>query len=117
MSDATQVISPETFAAGLSEKYLHCRELGHVWAPLTVSWDKAARAYDRRLRCKQCRTVRKQVLDSSGHAIGNSYDYPDGYLAAHVEKGSTSRDIFRLEAVNRWLSRNDDTPNPRKKAS
>jgi len=104
MTRATpQPISPETFAAGLTDKVLHCRELGHVWRPLTVSFDESARAYERALRCSSCRTVRSQVLDSSGHVIRNAYKYPDGYLAANVEQVGQSRDVYRVEAVLRFL--------------
>jgi len=98
-----QPVTPETFAAGLSDKVLHCRELGHVWRPLTVSFDESARAYERALRCSSCRTIRSQVLDSSGHVIRNSYKYPDGYLAANVETVGKSRDVYRVEAVVRFL--------------
>ena len=103
MDDETTFVSAETFAAGLSARMLHCRELGHNWAPLTVAWDKRARAYDRRLRCKICRVVRKQVLDSSGHVLANSYDYPKGYLATNVERGTFTRDVFRIESIHRWM--------------
>lgn len=117
MTDETEgVVNVETFAAGLSDKYLHCRELGHTWTPLTASWDRSARAYDRQLRCKMCRSIRKQLLDSSGHVIRNGYDYSDGYLAKHVAKGSYTRDVFRLESLTRFLT-TDNNPTPRKKAS
>lgn len=111
------IISVETFAAGLSAKYLHCRELGHVWDPLTVSWDSGARAYDRSLRCRMCRSIRKQLLDGSGHVLRNGYDYASGYLAEHVEKGSTSRDVFRLEALTRFLDTSERTQPARKRAN
>lgn len=108
VEDSEIVVSVETFAAGLSARMLHCRELGHNWAPLTATWDPSARAYDRRLRCKMCRSIRKQVLDSSGHPLRNGYEYADGYLASNVEKGTLSRDVFRLEAVTRFLSASSD---------
>jgi hypothetical protein len=104
VEDREPIVSVETFAAGLNAKQLACRELGHRWAPLTVSWDAGARAYDRQLRCSNCRTIRKQVLDSSGHVLRNGYDYAAGYLASNVEKGQLSRDVFRLEALTRFLS-------------
>lgn len=102
-SEAT--ISPETFAAGLNTRVLHCRELGHNWKPWTASYDPKARAYDRRLRCASCKTQRVQVLDSSGHPVSNRYVYPEGYLAQNVDGVGLSalRDVFRLEAVTRFL--------------
>ena len=98
--------TPDSFAAEMNDKALHCRELGHNWRSWTVSYDTSARAYDRRLRCPSCRTVRKQLLDSTGHVVSNSYIYPDGYLAKGVAVGLT-RDVFRLEAIHRFLGSTD----------
>lgn len=95
-------VSPETFAAGLSARVLHCRELGHSWRPLTVRWDPKARVYDRRLRCSSCHTIRSQQLDRRGDVIANGYQYPTGYLASNVTEHIT-RTTFRLEALNRFL--------------
>jgi hypothetical protein len=97
-------IDPASFVGDLSDKWLHCRELGHQWKPLTVSFDRKGGAYDRRLRCPSCRTVRIQVLTASGHVVSNRYDYPDGYLAKGVQTGTLHRDDFRLEAIVRFLS-------------
>lgn len=93
-----------TFAASLSAKALHCRELGHEWRDHTVRWDRKARCYERSLICRSCRTIRRQVLDSNAHVITNAYTYPEGYLATNVEvRAGLSRDVFRLEALTRWL--------------
>jgi hypothetical protein len=102
----------ETFAAGLSDRILHCRELGHNWRPNTVTYDRKSRSYDRTLRCTNCRTVRHQVLDSSGDVVRNGYTYPDGYLAHDIERGSYSRAVFRLESVVRSI-----TPREERQAS
>lgn len=101
-------VDAATFVGDLSDRVLHCRELGHGWKPLTVTWDRGARAYDRRLRCPSCRTVRVQVLSEHGHVVSNHYVYPDGYLAKGVEVGSLHRDLFRLEAVVRFLSTHNE---------
>lgn len=93
-----------TFVSGLGNKVLHCRELGHSWKPLTASWDRDARAYDRRLRCTSCRTIRVQLLTEYGHVVSNRYIYPEGYLAKGVNVGTLHRDQFRLEALTRFLS-------------
>ena len=100
---ASDTLTPEQFAAGLSDRLLHCRELGHTWRPSTVQWDPQARSYDRRLLCRNCRTVRIQLLDRSGHVLSNRYQYPDGYLAQNVARG-VGRDAFRVEAVVRFLN-------------
>lgn len=98
------VVTLETFAAGLSNRYLKCRELGHIWQPFTVS--REGTGFLRRLRCSSCKTIREQLLDSRGHVIRNGYKYADGYLAKdHVERGNYSRDVFRLESVIRFIDK------------
>jgi hypothetical protein len=98
----------ESFVADVPDRFLRCRELGHMWKPLTVTWDSAARAYDRRLRCPSCRTVRIQVLTDRGHVVSNRYQHADGYLAKGVEVGTLHRDMFRLEAVVRFLQATEE---------
>lgn len=108
-SDAERV-PVETFAHGLGDKVLACRELGHIWRPATVEVVREGRSlggYVRTFRCSQCRTERHQVLDSRAGIVNNRYVYPDGYLATHVD-GGFSRDVFRLESISRWLDRHPD---------
>jgi hypothetical protein len=102
---AHETVAVETFAANLGDRVLHCRELGHTWRPLTVSWDADARAYDRRLRCSSCRTVRVQVVTGKGHVLSNRYEYAAGYLATGVQIGRGDRDTFRAESLSRFLDR------------
>jgi hypothetical protein len=95
------------FAQGMTDKQLHCRELGHEWRHHTATWDEKARVFDRALRCRNCGSVRRQVLDRRGHVIRNGYNYAEGYLATKVmNREGLSRDVFRLEALTRIL---DDT--------
>lgn len=110
------LISVETFAATLPEGYLACRELGHTWRPWRATWDAATRAYERELRCPRCKTERRQLVSATGHAITNSYRYPEGYQAKHVaHEVRVSRDVFRLEALTRYLS-DDAKPAARRAA-
>ena len=96
------------FAGSLSDKQLHCRELGHEWRDHTVAWDRKARVFDRALRCRNCGTIRRQVLDRRGHVLRNGYTYADGYLASKVmNREGLTRDVFRLEALTRWLEHNN----------
>jgi uncharacterized C2H2 Zn-finger protein len=98
-------ISVETFAANLSISFLACRELGHNWKPWRAAWSGELRAYERELRCPRCKTVRRQLVNDLGHVLSNSYRYPDGYQAKDVEHAvRVSRDVFRLEALTRYLS-------------
>lgn len=101
-----ELVSPERFAHGLTDKQLHCRELGHNWRPLAASYDTQARVFDRRLRCPTCRTERVQVLSRRGEVVSNRYVYPKGYLAQQLDEHpgiSSMRATFRLEAVHRFL--------------
>ena len=97
------IISAETFAANLSDRWLHCRELGHTWRPWGARDEPSSRCYVRTTRCSQCRTERHWIIDYRGHVVSSHYTYPDGYLAKHVEPGY-SRDTFRLEAVVREIA-------------
>ena len=108
VADDDGPVAVDTFAARLTDKALHCRELGHTWRPLVASWDASARAFDRRLRCSSCRTERIQILSAHGAVVSNHYRYPDGYLATNVDGGVAGRrDVFRLEAVLRTLDDGD----------
>jgi hypothetical protein len=101
-----ELVSPQRFAEGLSDKQLHCRELGHNWRPLAASWDRKAGVFDRRLRCPTCRTERVQVLSKRGEVVSNRYVYAKGYLASSIDEHpgiSAMRATFRLEAVHRFL--------------
>jgi hypothetical protein len=96
-----------SFAQSLTDKALHCRELGHEWRDHTVAFDQKARVFDRALRCRSCGTIRRQILDRRGHVIRNGYQYADGYLASKVlNRTDLSRDVFRLEALTRWMEAN-----------
>jgi len=94
--------TPEGFAAGMSNRQLHCRELGHTWRDWSVTWDRKAKCYERSLRCSSCRTIRHMVVGRDGTALQNRYTYPDGYLATPVE-GRVDRATFRMEAITRFL--------------
>jgi hypothetical protein len=100
------LVTPSQFATGLSDKQLHCRELGHNWRPLTATYDRTAHVFDRRLRCPTCRTERVQMLSQRGEVLSNRYVYPKGYLAQSLSDHpgiGAMRATFRLEAVTRFL--------------
>jgi len=97
-----------SFAQSLNDKQLHCRELGHEWRDHTVTWDAKASVFDRALRCRNCHTIRRQTLDRRGHVLRNGYQYTEGYLASKVvNREGLTRDVFRLEALTRWLESNN----------
>lgn len=109
----SDVLSVESFAASLNNRVLACRELHHLWVPWTVEVIHAGNAkslrvggYVRTMKCRQCKTLRRQILDSLGNIVSNSYRYADGYLASNVEHGTVSRNAFRLEALTRFIEQN-----------
>lgn len=107
MATTPEPVSVETFAATLPTSYLACRELGHTWRPWRAQWSGEARAYERELRCPRCKTTRRQLINDAGHVLANSYRYSDGYQAKNVESAvRISRDVFRLESLTRYLTKN-----------
>jgi ABC-type branched-subunit amino acid transport system substrate-binding protein len=105
MSESKEVVPVETFAHGLSDKQLACRDYGHTWRPSAIEVVREGRTlggYVRIYKCASCRTERRQTLDSHGDVVQNGYVYANGYLADNVQKGF-GRQTFRLESVNRWL--------------
>lgn len=103
MRDTSGPVSADAFAGALPDRFLRCRELGHVWRPATASWDRKEKVYDRMLRCSSCRTERHQVLSAQGHVLRNSYRYPEHYLTEGLQRGTYTRDVFRLEAIVRFI--------------
>lgn len=109
-------VSVESFAHGLADRHLACRDNGHVW----VQWhievihaDGGRRrigGFVRTFKCRQCRSERRQVLDGRGAAVSNGYRYADGYLAQNVQRGF-GREQFRLESIARWLEKHPDAAN------
>lgn len=104
-------LTPAQWADELPDEMLHCRELGHSWSSYTASYDKKSRCYTRILICTTCDTERRQVLDSRGEVVKNSYTYVEGYLAKGVvnDEGNARvpRAVFRITALQRSF-------NPRK---
>lgn len=97
------------FAADLPEKYLHCRELGHLWRPWKAGVHPDG-GYERTLRCSRCGTKREQSLSSMGMVLSNNYKHPDGYLSPEgvgriVGEG---RGLLRLESIKRVIAKNEE---------
>lgn len=96
-----------SFAKGLSQSYLLCRELGHSWRHHTANYS-ATGGFKSVLRCTRCKTERHQELSNRGEVLRNNYDYPDGYQ--HEGLGRISgdgKDTIRLEALTRILDTTD----------
>lgn len=97
------------FAAGLTEAYLHCRELSHNWKPHSVIVADDGISYERSLRCNRCKTKRVQILDRFGAVHSSHYEYPEGYLSDGLGRiAGEGRDRLRLETTMRMMKRNDE---------
>lgn len=100
------LISLDSFAHDLSERFLQCRDLGHEWRPFAGAYDPDGRVFEREMRCRSCKTTRRQTITTAGHVLANRYTYADGYQAKNVDTGRNySRDVFRLESVTRFLGK------------
>lgn len=79
---------------------IHCRDHGHHWTPFDAYWLPGRKFVDQRLRCSQCTTVRRRLIDQWGNVISSSYVYPDGYLVADFGRlTGPDRGQLRLAAV------------------
>lgn len=94
----------ESFAEGLSDAYLHCRELGHLWRPKGAKpyRDEDGGGWIRTLRCYRCTTKRVQEISSSGMVLSNKYIHPEGYLMEGLGRiVGEGRGVLRLQAIKR----------------
>ena len=104
-----------TWAQALPSRFLECRDLGHVWRPLSaylaevaLSETERVPVFEQTMRCSRCRTERHRRLGAgTGAILGNAYTYQDGYLTPPNSGRLTTgdRDGLRLEALTRTLTR------------
>lgn len=100
------------FAAGLSEDFLYCRELGHNWRPYSAGEllggkkEDQVVGYYRTLRCSRCETKREQEVTDRGLILRNFYVYPDGYILDGLGRiVGDGRGALRLESITRITGR------------
>lgn len=95
----------ESFAQGLPDKYLECRELGHNWKPYTAS-STGEGTWLRTLACNRCRTKREQEISDRGIVMKNQYIHPEGYLHAGMGRiVGDGRGLLRLESITRSVTK------------
>lgn len=100
---SAQLSDVKEFAKSLPEKYLHCRELGHLWRPFRAGRHPDG-GFERVLRCSRCRTRREQSLSSTGMVLTNNYKHPEGYLTEGIGRiVGEGRGLLRLESIMRVL--------------
>lgn len=97
----------EEFAEGLSDKYLQCRELGHLWRPTNRAGrieleGTKEKGWYRQLKCYRCTTKRVQELDHKGMILSNRYIHPEGYLMEGLGRiVGEGRGVLRLASLKR----------------
>lgn len=119
MGDGLSFASAGEVAAwsrNLSEDFILCRDLGHLWRPLSARWSAEDSAYERTMRCGRCSTERHQLLSASGHVLSGNYAYTEGYTAPKGQGrlGTEGRDSLRLESILRLLGKDDGPDKPTK---
>ncbi len=79
----------------IPDEYLICRDLCHNWQPSDVRINRRAREIERVLRCRNCSTIRTQVLTLDGYLISGQsfYTYP--------EQQDADADPYVLKGVGR----------------
>lgn len=97
--------SADEWAHDLPDRYLLCRDMGHVWRPYTARLVPGG--YERTLRCSRCHTTRDQSISSGGIVLSGHYTYEPGYRAP-ASVGFLSKDArstLRLESTLRLISK------------
>jgi hypothetical protein len=95
-----------SWAGGLSESFLMCREIGHSWRPFSAHWIAEDDCFDRTLRCTRCKTKRVQMLSAHGAIVSSQYIYPDGYQSNGMGRiVGDGRDALRLESLQRLVEK------------
>lgn len=106
---STDEPSADEWAQTLPDRFILCRDMGHIWRPFTARLGPG-NTYERTLRCSRCKTERQQTLSSGGVVLSGHYTYEPGYRAPS-SVGFLSRDArstLRLESTLRLLSKEGD---------
>lgn len=101
--DGAEVEDVADFARHLPEKWLVCRDTGHVWRPFDAQVLKDKGCYERSHRCFNCKTVRRQHLTFRGAVLRTIYEHPEGYLSDIGRIVGEGRDALRLESLKRAI--------------
>lgn len=62
----------------MAYKYERCRAFGHLWDP-TEATRKPEFGYYVNVRCTECGTVRRDIVNLFGELLSRGYTYPIGY--------------------------------------
>jgi len=84
----------------MRDRHLVCRDVGHAWRQTSLV-PTSGGLYLRELRCRSCRTVRKDRITSKGTIYGRSYDYVAGYQLVGYGAEVRDRSTFRRAVLRR----------------
>lgn len=89
----------EQAVVGMSANFVHCRDWNHNWGPHRV--DRIRGGWERTLRCKECGSLRRQLLDSDFNYITRPRTYyAEGYLLKGLGRLSAADKAFvRRESI------------------
>lgn len=93
----------EEFAAGLKDRFLLCRDIGHNWKPWVARFDEEHNSFERAHRCVNCRSERWQSVGLRGSILGTQYKYPEGYQSELGRIVGEGRDALRVESLTRTM--------------
>ena len=92
------------WARDLSDAHLECRDERHDWRRMSARWLPEAGVFERKRKCRRCKTVKTQRLSELGTVVSNTYDYPDGYQTSGLGRlAGDSLAAMRLVSVHREL--------------
>jgi hypothetical protein len=108
---APVVIEATSVAEYLADcPYLECREDGHSWKRQHKHWLSEGsgknRIYVKRMKCRECGSLRVDERDWRFEFVRRTYTYPDGYLVRGVH--------VTHDEVCRWeIQRQSEIPEQR----
>jgi hypothetical protein len=100
---------------GLSDTYLHCRGIQHVWNMVKdmhiVERTTDGHLVERHMSCANCATIRKDrfLLRQDRWQVNRlevlhpTYAYPEGYIVSEMGHVEHPREILRFEMLTRAL--------------
>ncbi len=102
------------WARDLNDAYLECRDERHDWRRVSARWLPEAGVYERKRKCRRCKTVKTQTLSELGTVVSNAYDYPDGYQTTGLGRlAGDSLAAMRLVSLTRELDNGSTTKSKR----
>lgn len=111
-----EVEEVKEFAESLSDEFLECREMNHIWKAWTGQYVEGGIL--RILRCQRCKCERHQEISLSGTILSSHYKHPEGYL--HKGMGrivGDGRDALRVESLTRFMTKQAAKTAPKKAAA